>query len=66
MTLSTVGQSLSGFWDALSGTLHTVFTDPGTANGLLLAVSHILQFLLPLLAILILVRWSQPIRRPSH
>lgn len=33
MTLSTVGQSLSGFWDALSGTLHTVFTDPGTANG---------------------------------
>lgn len=56
MTLSTVGQSLSGFWDALSGTLHTVFADPGTANGLLLAVSHILQFLLPLLAILILVR----------
>ena len=35
MTLSTVGQSLSGFWDALSGTLHTVFTDPGTATGLL-------------------------------
>ena len=56
MTLFTVGQSLPGFWDALSGTLHTVFTDPGTANGLLLAVSHILQFLLPLLAILILVR----------
>ncbi len=56
MLLSTAGGALSGLWDALSGTLHTLFVDSGAANGLLHLVSSVLQYLLPLLAILILVR----------
>ena len=56
MLLSTAGGALSGLWDALSGTLYTLFVDSGAANGLLHLVSSVLQYLLPLLAILILVR----------
>lgn len=56
MLLSTAGESLTGLWDALSGALHTILMDSGAANGALHLVSNILQFLLPLLALLILIR----------
>ena len=56
MTLSTTLDSIATFWTNLWNTLYSAFSDSGVTNGALQLVSDILQLLLPLLAILILVR----------
>lgn len=56
MDFSTFGASFAAFWARLWNTLYSSFTESRIADGLLQSVATLLQFLLPLLAILILVR----------